>query len=261
MTNLHTILHQINLHKSKYANFELFKQIEPLKNFISLTQEPHIFKGKLTGIPRGLRSHLAGPHPRSCIIWPNKLNITPITEFCSSDVVSCLWETNSIMKTKIMLISAYWDILAGEIPEKLVACIDYCLTHNLPYLCSMDSNAHSTLWGCPRDNPRGKTLEDLIIRVGADILNSGTKPTFANHRCSSIIDITFSAPSLSSSLLNWRIHDTPSLSDHVAIRVDLNLTPLPPLPTRVWKTADWPLFQSLLHDLPPPPSPMERSHD
>jgi hypothetical protein len=129
-----------------------------------------------------------------------------------------------------MLISVYWDILIGEIPEKLIACIDYCLTHNLPYLCSMDSNAHSTLWGCPRDNPRGKTLEDFIIRVGADILNSGTEPTFSNHRYSTIIDITFAAPSLSFSLSNWRIHNTPSLSDHVAIRVDLNLTPLPPPP-------------------------------
>ena len=92
----------------------------------------------------------------------------------------------------------------------------------------MDSNAHSSLWGCPSDNPRGKTLEELIIGMGADILNVGTQPTFSNHRYSTIIDITHSDPSLSPSLSNWRIHDTPSLSDHAAIRVDLNLTPPPP---------------------------------
>ena len=229
MTNLLTTLHQINLHKSKYAHFELFKQVEPLSNFVVLTQEPHVYGGKFTGLPRGLKAHLIGSNSRSCIIWPKKLNITPVSEFCSDDIVACLWETNSSPKTKLMLISAYWDILQAEVPAELVACIDYCLTHNIPYLCSMDSNAHSTLWGCITDNPRGKILEELIIRVGADILNSGTCPTFSNQRYSTIIDITISDPSLSSSLSNWRVHDTPSLSDHAAIRVDLNLSP-PPFP-------------------------------
>ena len=254
MSNAISTLHQINLHKSKYANFELFKQVEPLSNFVALTQEPHVWRGKLTGLPRGLRSHLVEPNSRSCIIWPSKLNITPVTEFCSGDVVACLWETNSILRTKIMLISVYWDILLVDVPLELIACIEYCKSHNIPFICSMDSNAHSTLWGCTSDNPRGKILEELIIGAGMDVLNSGTAPTFSNHRYSSIIDITLSDSSLSSSLSNWRIHDTPSLSDHVAIRADLNFTPPTPLPVRVWKTADWTLFQSLLQDLPPLPS-------
>ena len=93
----------------------------------------------------------------------------------------------------------------------------------------MDSNAHSSLWGCPSDNPRGKTLEELIIGMGADILNVGSQPTFSNHRYSTIIDITLSDPSLSPSLSHWRVQATPSLSDHAAIRVYLNLSPPPPL--------------------------------
>ena len=39
MTILTTTFHQINLHKSKLANFELFKQIEPLCNFVALTKK------------------------------------------------------------------------------------------------------------------------------------------------------------------------------------------------------------------------------
>jgi hypothetical protein len=231
MSNLTTTFHQINLHKSKFANFELFKQIEPLNNFVALTQEPHTYRGKLTGMPGGLRSHSVGPNARSCIIWPKKLNIKPIMDFCSGDVVSCLWETGTTLQTKIILISVYWDSLHGEVPAHLVSCIDYCKTHKIPYLCSMDSNAHSTLWGCASDNPRGTILEEFIVGAGADILNSGTQPTFSNHRYSTIIDITLSDSSLSPSLSRWRIHDTPSLSDHVAIRVDLNLSPPPPSPT------------------------------
>ena len=37
MTNLTTTFHQINLHKSKLANFELFKQTHPLSTNHSLT--------------------------------------------------------------------------------------------------------------------------------------------------------------------------------------------------------------------------------
>ena len=249
-----TTIHQINLHKSKLANLELFKQLEPLNNFVALTQEPHVYKGKITGMPRGLKSHLVGTDSRSCIIWPKKLNITPVTEFCSGDTVACLWEIDSVLKTNLMLISAYWDILQTEVPVKLVSCIDYCLTHNIPYLCSMDSNAHSTLWGCISDNPRGKTLEEFIIRAGADILNSGTRPTFSNHRYSTIIDITLSDPSLSPSLSNWRIHDTPSLSDHTAIRVDLNLSPPLPSPQESGKLRIGP-FSNLFFTIYPPSPP------
>ena len=255
-TNLlstHTTLHQINLHKSKYANYELFKQTEPLRNVIILAQEPHAYNGKITGTPRGLKARTVGPSPRSCIIHPIKLNITPISELCSEDVVSCLWETESSTYAKIMLISVYWDITIPVIPYELVSSISYCHNHNLPYICSMDSNAHSTLWGCNNDNPRGKTLEEFIIRMGADLQNRGNAPTFSNHRSATIIDLTFTDPSLSNALSNWRIHDTPSLSDHVAIRMNLHLSTPPASPIRIWKTADWQLFKSLLQNLPPLP--------
>ena len=254
MTTLSTIFHQINLHKSKLANFELFKQTESLNKFIILAQEPHTYKGNVTGTPRGLQTHLAGPSPRSCIIHPKILNIKSIPDFCSGDVVSCLWETGSVSMPNIMLISVYWDITSVNIPEKLLACISYCNTMDLPYVCSIDSNAHSTLWGCNKDNPRGKTFEEFLISSGADLLNLGNQPTFSNHRSATIIDLTFSSPSLSPSFCNWRIHETPSLSDHVAIRFNLSLSTPPPSPVRVWKTADWLLFKSLLLNLPPLPS-------
>ena len=158
-TSTLTTIHQINLHKSKYANFELFKQTESLNNVIILAQEPHAYKGKITGTPRGLKTHQTGPLARSCIIHSKKHNITPLLELCSKNVVSCVWETESPTHKKIMLISVYWDISMAEIPSELLASITYSHNHNLPYICAMDSNAHSTLWGCNKDNPRGKTLE------------------------------------------------------------------------------------------------------
>ena len=254
MTHKGIIFHQINLHRSKFSNFELFKQLESLDNFIVLAQEPHVHKSKITGAPRGLKSKLSCPDSRSCILHPSSMNVAVVGELCSRDITACIWETTSTNHPKIMLISAYWDITLLGIPVKLLSCLDYCSSHNIPYVCSMDSNAHSTLWGCKQDNLRGKILEELILGAGADLLNLGTKPTFTNHRSATIIDITFIDPTLSDTCFGWRHHDSPSLSDHVALRFNLDLTIAPPPLVRVWKNADWPLFKSLLQDWSPLPT-------
>ena len=45
------IIHQINLHHSMYSNIELYKQLESIQDFITLAQEPHITRERLTGSP------------------------------------------------------------------------------------------------------------------------------------------------------------------------------------------------------------------
>ena len=189
MNGKHTTFHQINLHRSKYANFELFKQVEPLGHFIILAQEPHFYKGKLTGTPRGLKVHHTGQYSRSCIIHPKKLNIVSLPELCDRDVVSCLWEIEP--NKQVMLISTYWDITLPNIPEALISSIEYCTTHNIPYICSMDSNAHSTLWGCNKNNFRGNTLEEYLLSVWADLLNKGSQTHFFEPKILYHKDITF----------------------------------------------------------------------
>ena len=247
-------IHQINLHHSMYSNIEFFKQIEPLKRFISLIQEPHISGGKLTSSPRSLQTHCTGNNPRACIVHPRDINIAPLPHLSSRDVMTCLWETGQNAHPRLMLISAYWDITHREIPIKLTNTIEYCQHNSIPYLCSMDTNAHSTLWGCAQDNPRGMLMEEFIVGMGADILNRGAQPTFINSRSSSIIDITFSDPTLTDRCRNWRLHEAPSQSDHVAIRFELSMATTPPPKIRVWKTADWNLFQNLLHNIPQLPT-------
>ena len=172
------IIHQINLHRSKYANIELFKQVEPLKRFISLTQEPHVTHGRLTGSPRSLMTRCVGDDPRACVLHPGDINVAPLVHLSSRDVMTCLWETGQDTIPKILLISAYWDITFRELPSKLIKSIEYCQQNFIPYLCSMDSNAHNTMWGCEQDNPRGIVMEDLLVGVGADILNRGKTNIF-----------------------------------------------------------------------------------
>ena len=114
------VIHQINLHRSMYSNIELFKQLEPLNKFISLAQEPHVTRGKLTGSPRSLMTQCAGDNPRACIIHPRDINLAPLLHLSSRDVMTCLWETGQDTTPTIILISAYWDITYKEIPSKLI---------------------------------------------------------------------------------------------------------------------------------------------
>ena len=226
--NTKIILHQINLHRSVYSNTELIKQLEPLQKFITLMQEPHVTRGRLTGSPRSLQTQSADVNPRACIVHPRDINLAPLLHLSSRDVMTCVWETGQETIPQIILISAYWDITYREVPSKLKDSINYCQQNSIPYLCSMDSNAHSTMWGCAQDNPRGMLMEDFLVGVGADILNRGMQPTFTNRRSSTIIDITSVDPALLERCKDWRLHGAPSQSDHVAIRLDLYVTAGPP---------------------------------
>ena len=246
-------IHQINLHHSMYSNIELFKQLEPIQDFITLAQEPHITRGRLTGSPRLFQTLCVGENPRACVVHPGNINLAPLLHLSSRDVMTCLWETGQVIFPRIILISVYWDITLREIPKKLIESIQYCQNNSIPYLCSMDANAHSSLWGCAQDNPRGTRMEEFLISVGADILNKGTQPTFTNKRSATIIDITFVDPALIERCRNWRLHEVPSQSDHVAIRLDLCMAAGPSPKLRAWKTADWTVFQNLLQNIPPLP--------
>ena len=120
------IFHQINLHRSTYSNIELYQQLEPLNKFISLIQEPHITRGRLTGSPRSLQTQCANDNPRVCIVHPRDFNLIPLLHLSSRDVMTCLWETGQDTFPTIILISAYWDITHKAIPNKLIDSIYYC---------------------------------------------------------------------------------------------------------------------------------------
>ena len=152
------------------------------------------------------------------------MNCVLIPELCSRDVTSCLWETESNISRQIMLVSVYWDITYPDIPETSIECIVQCNTHNIPFICSLDSNPYRTLWGCNKDNPRGKTLKEFLLSEGVNLHNKGSQPTFINQRSSTIINIALTDPFLADICHNWRVHDNLSHSDHAAIRLDLLMT-------------------------------------
>jgi hypothetical protein len=228
-----------------------------MPRFIVLAQEPY-FYNKLMFIPRQIKtiSHTSSK-PRTCIMHHPDLVIFPLPQFSDPDTTVGSWEPGVVGPPNIILISTYWDINHEQLPPKLIETIQFCLDNNIPYICSIDSNAWSTVWGSREDNTRGETLEEWLLMVGAVVLNRGNAPTFITCRASSTIDISFVSPSIQHLCLDWRIHNEPSLSDHVAIRFNIRHQPLPRVLERNLRKADWTQFASLLMEWPSPPGALE----
>ena len=87
-------------------------------------------------------------------------------------------------------------------------------------LIASDSNAHSTVWNCPRTDRRGKLVEDFLISNNLQCVNVGNRPTFCNGAGNMfIINITVANYSLATSIYNWKVdndlHITRSLQNFV----------------------------------------------
>ena len=249
------LFHQINLQHSRKASLELVNQLKNTENFITFCQEPYHYYGKINGIPYPISVHQPPiQNPRTCILSSNNLNLHSLDSLSDRDTTVCSWETNTPALGQIIIISSYWDITQPNIPTKLIETLSYCKSNNLPVICAIDTNAWSTLWGCDTTNPRGDLMEELVLEENLVILNTGSKPTFRTSRASSIIDLTLISPQLETICRDWRIHNIPSQSDHVAIRFNLTITKPQKILIRPYKKADWPLFDTLLKNWPPPPA-------
>ena len=129
---------------------------------------------------------------------------------------------------RTILSSIYLDILADHenfFPPRFYDLVDHCNNQNIPLVLALDSNAHSCLWG-KETNRRGKLLEDVIASYGLNVENIGISPTFEARQTSTVIDITLTLQS--PSILNWQVSTEATLSDHNAIRYELELCPEPP---------------------------------
>ena len=133
----------------------------------------------------------------------------------------------------VYITSVYLDILKSGTdmyPETLLPLIEHCSRKNKSLIISMDSNAHSVLWG-PDSNHRGEAIEDLLLTYGLTLENRGFTPTFLARGTQTHIDITLS---LNCSLEDWQVTDEVTLSDHQLIRFNLQSSPTPVHKSLIW---------------------------
>ena len=113
-----------------------------------------------------------------------------------------------------------------------------------PIILLGDFKAHSTIWGSPSSDTKGKLIEDFINNNNLCFLNSKTI-TYIHPATGSktAIDLSICDPSL---MMDFSVHDDLCGSDHFPIVLKTN-KPTPNSTARRWKLnkADWSTFGEL----------------
>lgn len=93
-----------------------------------------------------------------------------------------------------------------------------------PIVVAGDFNAKSAHWGSRRTDHKGRVLEDWAAVLGLCIANQGSSSTLVRPQGESIIDLTWASPSAADRISDWRVMDEETLSDHLYIRMKVDIT-------------------------------------
>ena len=213
---------QINLHHAKGASAIFCRRFMKQNIDVGLIQEPWINNGKIKGISALVGKLLyddSSPNPRAAIIVKNNTNFIPITEFISRDIVAIQLEVPTVRgSTWVCIASAYFPGNTEEAPPSdVTSFISYCKKMNKQFIVGCDANAHHTVWGSTNINNRGESLLNYITTNNIDFCNKGNCPTFVTATRQEVLDLTFCSEVISERIINWKVSDEISLSDHKQI--------------------------------------------
>ena len=179
----------MNLHHAKLAQDCLVKDMLSMNSntkgsIIVLIQEPYLgSRGHPVGLVRPTDCLVGDKSARAAVVGLGAdLRLCP--DLSDRDTTTCQMVDGSKV---IHLVSSYWDCKL-PLPKVLDKVMDKVGDNNI--IIGMDSNAHSTLWGCDDSDSRGIALEEFIFNRNLVVLNRGKADTFVTPRASSIIDVT-----------------------------------------------------------------------
>ena len=262
---------QINLHRSQAgiaSSMTVLKammqqsksykdsNVSSLQGFVMALQEPPLHKGSVCGLDRRNRIiSKDGSSPRAALMLSSNIDVWQMDEYTDRDIATGMIipynsQNSNNMRNAVVVTSVYLDILDNKVwPNAFRKLVRTCEQRGWALIALMDSNAHSTLWGCEIPNHRGEVFEQLLAGTGLQVMNVGTKPTFYNYRCSSIIDVTLASPSAAVRIAEWKVTEGVVGTDHNLISMDFTISTCKITRTRNWK-GDYKSFQSLLEEHP-----------
>ena len=148
----------------------------------------------------------------------NKLLNVPGDIYCAKDIIVCQTKINDRLT---YLVSLYLDSKKLEFPPEFIKLIRNKGKSDI--LIASDSNAHSTVWNCPRTDRRGEFVEDFLISNNLQCVNVGNIPTFRNGSGhTSILDIMVANYRLATSIFNWKVDNDLHISDQYRISFSIN---------------------------------------
>ena len=173
----------INLQKGKVATAE----IDNRKDEIVFMQEPYQVNGKVkTNVP-STRIVSSNKDVRAALRINTNLSPWPVPAFTDGDMSTANVLINN---TRTYVSSIYLDILHTTRKETMMKLVQHCTLTQTPLIMCIDTNSHSSLWGCECSNKRGEELEEYFFNKDLIVLNEGQEPTFETIRAKSIIDVT-----------------------------------------------------------------------
>jgi hypothetical protein len=130
------------------ANEEIVLKISNCKNnYIVLGQEPYTYARDWCGIPKTIRKHTPTEvNFRTSILHSPDLYIYNVPEFTSRDITTCIWKTKNQTRSKIYLLSVYWDGTIDVPPIEFRQALDFLKNNQKDFIIGIDTNAHSQLW-------------------------------------------------------------------------------------------------------------------
>lgn len=242
---------QINLQHCKAATAVLCRDLAVEQTDIALIQEPWTNGGLIRGIDRNLGSLIhadAGLGPRACIFVSKLHSALRLNQFCTRDLAAA--RISLIMggrRTELVICSAYLPFDSAEPPPtiELVALVDYTRANGLDLIIGCDANSHHTVWGSSNINQRGAALLEYLSTTRLEILNRGSRPTFVTSRRQEVLDLTLATPEAARAILDWRVSEEETLSDHRLIKFSIagSAAHRPPDSYRNPRATDWTTYK------------------
>ena len=242
---------QQNMHKSKEVSIEINKWLEGIKGSegIALLQEPNNHKGKINCIGKGYNIYTTNTNNnvRAAIITTKGLTCWKLDQFCNEDQSTIALYTGANKITAITSVYMPYDSPEPPPSNTLINLTTFCEEKNWDLLVGADANSHNIAWGSSDNNNRGEKLMDFIVSTNLYICNLGTTPTFENAIRSEVIDITLATSNMMDKLIDWKVTQNASLSDHNRITFKIN-SELPKSNAifRNIRKTDWEKYKSTL---------------
>ncbi|KAG1665082.1 RNA-directed DNA polymerase from mobile element jockey [Nymphon striatum] len=187
------------------------------------------------------RRDLPSEHPAGgvCIIVNNQIPHSSVQLNSSLQAIAVRVSMHKVLTICSIYIPPSSPIIAADVEDLLRQL-------PAPALICGDFNGHNILWGSRVTNPRGRTIENIILHNNPCLFND-TSMTYLDLSAGtySALDLTLCHPSLFQDF-TWMVDGDLHTSDHFPIHVKGNGPPIKGRPQR-WKLhkADWTMFKQL----------------
>lgn len=201
---------QGNINRSRAAqDIMLQKEIE-LNIGISIITEPH----RVPEDPTWINNH----NNTAVIHWiPRHTEGSGLLLYKGYYSVAVKWKNIRVVASYI---SPNIDI--EEFDQFLEELDEILVVSNTCTIFGGDYNAWSRLWGSAHTNKRGDKFERWAAANDIRLLNDGYTPTCIRPQGCSIIDLTWSMADICTKIIDWKVLDALTLSDHQYIYFTIN---------------------------------------